>query len=72
MKRLLALLMAALVLLSLPVASARADGDDPAAEPPAAQSAAPETTPDPTEVPAPEPTESPAPASPDADNSQFL
>ena len=35
MKRLLALLMAALVLLSLPVASARADGDDPAAEPPA-------------------------------------
>ena len=62
MKRLLALLMAALVLLSLPVASARADGDDPAAEPPAAQSAAPETTPDPTEVPAPEPTESPAPA----------
>ena len=35
MKKLLALVLAALLLFSMPVASARADGEDPAAEPPA-------------------------------------
>ncbi len=53
MKRLLALLLAVLVLLSMPVTLVRADGE----EPPATETPAP----DPTEPPAPDPTEPPAP-----------
>ena len=61
MKRLLALLLAVLVLLSMPVTLVRADGE----EPPATETPAPDPTeppaPDPTEPPAPDPTEPPAP-----------
>ena len=52
MKRLLALLLAALVLFAMPVSLVYADGEDPAAEPPASENAAPkadEQTPPPAD-----------------------
>lgn len=61
MKRLLALLLAVLVLLSMPVTLVRADGEEsPATETPAPDPTEP-PAPDPTEPPAPDPTEPPAP-----------
>ena len=49
MKKLLALLMAALVLLSAPVSPVRADGDEPPADPPVAIASDPEPTPPPVD-----------------------
>ena len=60
MKRLLALLLAALVLLPLPALSVRGEEDPPAEQPPAVTEK-PKATPEPTEKPkaTPEPTEKP-------------
>ena len=59
MKKLLALLMAVLVLLSMPLTRARAEEEGPAADPPAAETPAP--TAEPTAEPTPEPTATPTP-----------
>ena len=70
MKKLLALVLAALLLFSMPVASARADGEDPAAEPPAPETIESEVTPEPTDPPAPAETEpTPSPSDPPAPDS---
>ena len=63
MKKLLTLLMAALLLLSLPLSCVQADGEEPAAEPPAVEPApAADPEPEPAPAPAAEPEPAPAPA----------